>query len=46
MFLNYHIKNNIYKDLNFIPTGGINKENINTYLELKNVLCVGMSNFE
>ena len=36
----------IYKDLNFIPTGGINKENINSYLELKNVLCVGMSNFD
>ena len=37
---------NIYKKLNFIPTGGINKNNMNNYLKLKNVLCVGMSNFE
>ena len=37
---------NILKDIKFIPTGGINKENINKYLDLKNVLCVGTSNFE
>mgnify|MGYP001183873893 CR=1 FL=1 len=37
---------NIYKKLNFIPTGGINKNNMNNYLQLKNVVCVGMSNFE
>ena len=36
---------NIYKKLNFIPTGGINKNNMNNYLQLKNVVCVGMSNF-
>ena len=35
---------NIYKNLAFIPTGGINKSNINSYIDLKNVLCVGMSN--
>ena len=35
---------NIYKNLKFIPTGGINKSNINSYINLKNVLCVGMSN--
>jgi len=35
---------NIYKNLAFIPTGGINKSNINSYINLKNVLCVGMSN--
>ena len=35
---------NVYKNLTFIPTGGINKSNINSYIDLKNVLCVGMSN--
>ena len=35
---------NIYKNWTFIPTGGINKSNINSYIDLKNVLCVGMSN--
>ena len=35
---------NIYKNFTFIPTGGINKSNINSYIDLKNVLCVGMSN--
>ena len=34
------------KDIKFIPTGGVNKDNINKYLDLKNVLCVGTSNFE
>ena len=37
---------NILKDIKFIPTGGVNKDNINKYLDLKNVLCVGTSNFE
>ena len=37
---------NILKDIKFIPTGGVNKDNINKYLDLKNVLCVGASNFE
>ena len=35
----------IYKDLIFIPTGGINQENIKDFLALDNVICVGMSNF-
>jgi len=35
----------IYKELNFIPTGGITSENMNEYLDLENVFCVGMSNF-
>ena len=37
---------NIYKDLIFIPTGGINQENIKDFLALDNVVCVGMSNFD
>ena len=37
---------NILKDIKFIPTGGVNKDIINKYLDLKNVLCVGASNFE
>ena len=37
---------NILKDIKFIPTGGVNKNNINKYLDLKNVICVGTSNFE
>ena len=37
---------NILKDIKFIPTGGVNKDNINKYLDLKNVLCVGTSKFE
>ena len=36
----------IYKDLIFIPTGGINQENIKDFLALDNVICVGMSNFD
>ena len=36
---------NIYKNLKFIPTGGLNKLNMNEYLNLANVLCVGMSKF-
>ena len=34
----------IYKDLYIIPTGGINKKNMNDFLDLSNVICVGMSN--
>ena len=34
---------NIFKDVSFCPTGGINKENFQEYLELKNVIAVGGS---
>ena len=34
----------IYKDLYFMPTGGINKKNMNDFLDLNNVICVGMTN--
>ena len=37
---------NILKEASFIPTGGINKKNYMDYVSLKNVLCVGMSNFD
>ena len=37
---------NILKEANFIPTGGINKKNYMDYVSLKNVLCVGMSKFD
>ena len=37
---------NIIKELSFIPTGGIDKNNISSYLKLENVLCVGMSKFD
>ncbi len=37
---------NILRNIKFIPTGGVNKDNINKYLDLQNVLCVGTSNFE
>ena len=36
---------NIFKNTFFIPTGGINKNNYKKYLKLKNVLCVGSSQF-
>jgi len=36
---------NIFKNAFFIPTGGINKNNYEKYLKLKNVLCVGSSQF-
>ena len=36
---------NILKQAIFIPTGGINKKNYMDFISLKNVLCVGMSNF-
>tara|TARA_B100001123_G_C15178591_1_gene974406 strand:+ start:457 stop:1041 length:585 start_codon:yes stop_codon:yes gene_type:complete len=35
---------NIFKNLFFLPTGGINIDNINDYLILENVICVGLSN--
>ncbi len=37
---------NILNDIYFIPTGGISLNNYMKYLELENVLCVGMSNFD
>lgn len=37
---------NILKEAMFIPTGGINMENYIDFISLKNVLCVGMSNFD
>ena len=37
---------NILKEVNFIPTGGINLNNYKNFLSLKNVLCVGMSKFD
>ncbi len=37
---------NILKNVYFIPTGGIDMKNYETYLSLKNVLCVGMSKFD
>ena len=30
-----------YSKMNFCPTGGVNLNNLNDFLELKNVLCVG-----
>ncbi len=33
--------NEVYPQLNFIPTGGIDKENILDYLKLDNVVCCG-----
>ena len=30
-----------FKDIKFCPTGGVNLENMNDYLSLNNVLCVG-----
>ena len=36
----------IFKELNFIPTGDINKSNIHQFLDLQNVLCVGTSKFD
>ena len=37
---------NILKQVSFIPTGGINKKNYMDFINLKNVLCVGMSKFD
>lgn len=33
----------VYADVPFMPTGGINADNLNKYLALDNVLCVGGS---
>ena len=35
----------IYNEIKFIPTGGINHENIDSYFALKNVIAVGSTNF-
>lgn len=32
-----------FPDIRFCPTGGINKDNMNNYLSLKNVSCIGGS---
>ena len=37
---------NILKEAIFIPTGGITLKNYKNFISLKNVLCVGMSNFD
>ena len=37
---------NILKEVIFIPTGGVNLENYESFLSLENVLCVGMSKFD
>ena len=37
---------NILKEIKFIPTGGVNSHNKKKYLELNNVICVGMSEFD
>ena len=35
----------IFQNVKFIPTGGINKNNIQSYLDLPNVIGVGSTNF-
>ena len=35
----------IFQNVKFIPTGGINKDNIQSYLDLPNVIGVGSTNF-
>ena len=37
--------NEIFDDINFIPTGGINNENLISYLNLDNVVAVGSTSF-
>ena len=37
------VYSNIFKNVSFCPTGGINKENYQSYLDLKNVISVGGS---
>ena len=32
-----------FADISFCPTGGVNKNNMTSYLDLPNVLCVGGS---
>jgi len=33
----------VFPDISFIPTGGVNESNFDSYLSLKNVICVGSS---
>ena len=35
----------IFNDVRFIPTGGINGENMDDYFALDNVIAVGSTNF-
>lgn len=35
----------IFDDIKFIPTGGVNEENYNSYLDLPNVIAVGSTSF-
>ncbi len=35
----------IFNDINFIPTGGINNENYDSYIKIKNVIAVGSTSF-
>jgi len=35
----------VFPDISFIPTGGVNKNNLKSYLELENVICAGSSDF-
>jgi|TARA_B110000240_G_scaffold159924_1_gene178467 2-dehydro-3-deoxyphosphogluconate aldolase/(4S)-4-hydroxy-2-oxoglutarate aldolase len=37
--------NEIFRDILFIPTGGINNDNCNSYLQENNVLAVGSTSF-
>ena len=37
--------NEIFRDILFIPTGGVNKVNCDSYLQEKNVLAVGSTSF-
>ena len=33
----------VFPDISFIPTGGVNESNFDSYLNLENVICVGSS---
>lgn len=33
----------VFPDISFIPTGGVNESNFDSYLSLENVICVGSS---
>jgi len=37
--------NEIFRDILFIPTGGVNKDNCDSYLQENNVLAVGSTSF-
>ena len=43
--INFYIKTyfQLFPDIKFCPTGGINQENYNEYLKLENVISVGGS---